>query len=98
VISFADDLCCEWAKAKDSHERALVQAALDRMASKAQMQMPYAVTIAHYATSGVVKRKAAAMGISVRTYWEHLHSAHVFIIACDVPRGTEVCAQNLACA
>ncbi len=79
----------------------LVQCALSKMAATHQMAAPYAVVWAHYFFAGRAKSKAPMMDMPLRTYWQHIHAAHAFIIACepgDVSRELESCARNLACA
>lgn len=79
----------------------LVQCALYKMAATSQMAAPYAVVWAHYFFEGRAKNKAPKMDMPLRMYWQHLHAAHAFIIACepgDVSREVESCARNLACA
>lgn len=85
----------------DPLEYTLVSVALAKMAETHAMAEPYAVIWAHYFFGGRAKRKAHDMDMALRTYWQHLHAAHAFIIACepgDVSREVESCARNLACA
>lgn len=79
----------------------LVQCALAKMAATHQMEAPYAIVWAHYFFAGKAKGKAKDMDVPLRTYWQHLHAAHAFIVACepgDVSREVESCARNIACA
>ena len=76
----------------------LVQRALARMAATHQMAEPYAVVWAHYFFAGKAKTKCYDMGLALRSYWQHLHAAHAFIMACepvDVSRETAECALNI---
>lgn len=85
----------------DPLEYTLVSVALAKMAATHVMAEPYAVVWAHYFFGGKAKAKAPQMGLALRTYFQHLQSAHAFIIACepgDVSREIESCARNLACA
>ena len=85
----------------DPLDYTLVSAALAKMAETHQMEAPYAVIWAHYFFGGRAKAKAPKMEMAIRTYFQHLQSAHAFIIACepgDVSREINSCARNLACA
>ncbi len=85
----------------DPLEYTLVSAALAKMAETHEMEAPLAVVWAHYYFGGSAKRKAPLMNLPLRRYWEHLQSAHAFIIACepgDVSRELKSCARKFACA
>lgn len=78
----------------------LIERSLERMQRDEVMVCPSRVVWAHYFFGGRVKQKCRDMDLPVRTYWQHLHAAHAFIVACrpDVPRLSDLCAQNLQCA
>jgi hypothetical protein len=79
----------------------LVSVALNKMAETHEMEEPYAVIWAHYFFAGYAKKKAPDMGMALRTYFQHLQSAHAFIAATevgDVSRELKACARTLACA
>ncbi len=85
----------------DPLDYTLVSAALAKMAETHAMEEPYAVIWAHYFFAGYAKQKAPMMDMALRTYFQHLQSAHAFIIACepgDVSRELKACARSLACA
>lgn len=86
----------------DPLDYTLVSAALARMADTHEMEAPLAVVWAHYFFSGQARQKAEMMALALRTYFQHLQSAHAFIIACepgDLSRELRmVFAKRRACA
>jgi hypothetical protein len=68
---------------------ALVSVALQRMAATHELGKPIEVIHAHYLKPGYAKQKAPSLGVSVKQYWNLLHTAHAFI-AGSVPRETSV--------
>lgn len=85
----------------DPLDYTLVSVALQKMADTHEMEAPYAVVWAHYFFAGYAKQKAPMMQLELRRYWDHLHAAHCFIIACepgDVSRELKACARTLAIA
>lgn len=57
----------------------LVSVALQRMAATHEMGKPIEVLHAHYLLPERAKQKAPALGVSVKQYWNLLHTAHAFI-------------------
>jgi hypothetical protein len=67
----------------------LVSVALQRMAATHELGMPIQVIEAHYLWDGRAKQKAPKLGVSVKQYWNMLHTAHAFIAGMAVPRETD---------
>lgn len=62
----------------------LVSVALQRMAATHELGKPIEVVKAHYLKPGHAKQKAPELGVSVKQYWNLLHTAHAFIAGCAV--------------
>jgi hypothetical protein len=77
---------------------AKINLAMRKMADSHVMEVPWLVVHAHYVFPGSAKTKAPILQISLPQYWQQLHAAHAFIVACDVPRGAESYIQNVASA
>jgi hypothetical protein len=65
---------------------AAINRALRKMADTHVMELPHLVVHYHYLLRGRAKIKAPMLSISIPQYWQQLHAAHAFIVACDVPR------------
>ncbi len=61
----------------------LVSVALQRMAATHELEKPFQVIHAHYVCGGKAKEKAPQLGVSVKQYWNLLHTAHAFIAGCE---------------
>lgn len=72
---------------------AAVSHALQLMALTHELEKPIQIVHAHYVDYGRAKQKAPLLGISLKQYWNMLHTAHAFIAGCNVPRET-ACTPN----
>jgi hypothetical protein len=70
-----------------------INLALRKMADTHVMEKAWLVTHAHYMFEGRAKTKAPLLKMSLPQYWQQLHAAHAFIVACDVPHGTSESAE-----
>jgi hypothetical protein len=70
----------------------LVSVALQKMAETHELEKPIQVLQAHYVLNGRAKEKAPWVGVSLKQYWNLLHTAHAFIAGagCWVPRETNI--------
>lgn len=82
---------------------AAINTALARMALTHELEKPILIVYAHYVDYGKAKQKAPGLSISLKQYWNLLHTAHAFIaghlpedVWVDVPRETESCTRNSA--
>lgn len=72
-----------------------VNLALQLMALTHELEKPIQVIHAHYVDYGKAKQKAPSLGVSLKQYWNLLHTAHAFIAGCNVPRESS-CTRNIA--
>lgn len=67
----------------------LVSVALQRMAATHELGKPIEVIHAHYTKNGKASSKAPELGVSVKQYWNLLHTAHAFIAGMATPKEEE---------
>jgi hypothetical protein len=64
----------------------LVSVALQRMAATHELGKSIEVIHAHYTKNGKAGSKATDLGVSVKQYWNLLHTAHAFIAGMATPQ------------